>query len=116
MRKAGVGFHIDDPITDSRLLMRSAGLFVRAGMSRERALHALTMGGAIILDLQNRIGSLDRGKDADFVLLSGESHQRLYARARNLGRWEKGFRSRGSDGSPVRGRRLRCESAELHDR
>jgi imidazolonepropionase-like amidohydrolase len=72
MRKAGVGFHIDDPITDSRLLMRSAGLSVRAGMSREKALHALTMGGAIILDLQNRIGSLDRGKDADFVLLSGD--------------------------------------------
>jgi imidazolonepropionase-like amidohydrolase len=31
-----VGFHTDDYITDSRLFLRSAGLAVRAGMSREK--------------------------------------------------------------------------------
>ncbi|MDW8263507.1 MAG: amidohydrolase family protein, partial [Phycisphaerales bacterium] len=67
-----VGFHSDDPITDSRLFLRSAALSVRAGMKRDRALYALTMAGAIMLDLQDRIGSLEPGKDADLVILSGD--------------------------------------------
>src|SRR5205823_3673032 len=72
--KAGVlvGFHTDDGITDSRLFLRSAALAVRAGMSREKALYAMTMAGAIILDLKSRIGSLEAGKDADFLILSGD--------------------------------------------
>jgi len=34
-------------------------------------LRALTINGAEILDLQNRLGTLEPGKDADFVVLSG---------------------------------------------
>jgi imidazolonepropionase-like amidohydrolase len=67
-----VGFHTDDSITDSRWFLRSAGLAVRYGMSREKALYAMTMAGAIMLDLQDRIGSLEAGKDADFIVLSGD--------------------------------------------
>ncbi|GIU83086.1 MAG: amidohydrolase [Acidobacteria bacterium] len=67
-----VGFHTDDYITDSRLFLRSAGLAVRNGMSREKALYALTMAGAIMLDLDKRVGSLEVGKDADFIVLSGD--------------------------------------------
>jgi imidazolonepropionase-like amidohydrolase len=72
--KAGVlvGFHTDDYITDSRFLFRSAGIAVRAGMSREKALYGLTMANAIMLDLDKRVGSLEVGKDADFVVLSGD--------------------------------------------
>ncbi len=74
LEKAGalVGFHTDDYITDSRLFLRSAGLAVRAGMSREKALYGMTMANAIMLDLQTRVGSLETGKDADFVVLSGD--------------------------------------------
>lgn len=74
LEKAGalVGFHTDDSITDSRWFLRSGGLAVRAGMSRDKALYALTMAGAIMLDLQDRVGSLEAGKDADFVVLSGD--------------------------------------------
>ena len=74
LEKAGalVGFHTDDSITDSRWLLRSGGLAMRAGMSREKALYALTMAGAIMLDMQDRVGSLEAGKDADFVVLSGD--------------------------------------------
>jgi imidazolonepropionase-like amidohydrolase len=74
LEKAGVlvGFHTDDPITDSRLFLRSAALAVRAGMSREKALYGLTMAGAIMLGLQDRVGSLEVGKDADFIVLSGD--------------------------------------------
>ncbi len=74
LEKAGalVGFHTDDPITDSRLFLRSAGLAVRAGMTRDGALYGLTMAGARILELEKRIGSLEAGKDADFIVLSGD--------------------------------------------
>ncbi|HEY0658884.1 MAG TPA: amidohydrolase family protein [Pyrinomonadaceae bacterium] len=74
LEKAGalVGFHTDDYITDSRLFLRSAGLAVRAGMSREKALYGMTMAGAKMLDLDSRIGSLETGKDADFIVLSGD--------------------------------------------
>ncbi len=74
MDKAGVlvGYHTDDYITDSRFFLRSAGLGVRAGLSREKALYAVTMANAIMLDMQNRVGSLEKGKDADFIVLSGD--------------------------------------------
>ncbi|MDQ2844155.1 MAG: amidohydrolase family protein [Acidobacteriota bacterium] len=72
--KAGVmfGFHTDDPITDSRFLMRSAALAVRAGLPRDKALYGLTMANARIIGLESRVGSLEPGKDADFILLSGD--------------------------------------------
>lgn len=74
LEKAGVvtGFHTDDGITDSRWFLRSPALAVRAGMSREKALYSVTMANAIMLDLQSRVGSLEAGKDADFIVLSGD--------------------------------------------
>jgi len=74
LEEAGVdvGFHTDDPITDSRLFLRSAAIAVRYGMSREKALEGMTLAGARMLHLQERVGSLTKGKDADFVILSGD--------------------------------------------
>lgn len=74
LERAGVltAFHTDDWINDSRHFFRSAALGVRAGMSREKALYALTMAGAKMLDLGHRVGSLSVGKDADFIVLSGD--------------------------------------------
>ena len=74
LEKAGVqvSLHTDDWITDSRLFLRAAGLAVRAGMSRQGALAAVTIQGARQLDLAARVGSLEPGKDADFLVLSGE--------------------------------------------
>ncbi len=73
LEKAGVkvAFNTDDPITNSRLLLRSAALAIRGGMSEDAALKGLTIYPAEMLDLQNRVGSLTPGKDADFVILSG---------------------------------------------
>jgi imidazolonepropionase-like amidohydrolase len=74
LEKAGVevAFHTDDWITDSRLFLRSPALAVRAGMSRAGALRAVTIAGARMLGLADRIGTLEVGKDADFVILSGD--------------------------------------------
>lgn len=72
--KAGAlfGFHTDDGITDSRLFLRSAALAVRGGLDRAEALKAMTINGAKMLDLGDRVGSLKPGKDADFIVLSGD--------------------------------------------
>lgn len=74
LEKSGVSvaFHTDDGITDSRLFLRAAALSVRAGMSREKALEGLTIVGAKMLDLSSKVGSLEKGKDADFIILSGD--------------------------------------------
>jgi imidazolonepropionase-like amidohydrolase len=73
LEKAGVkvAFNTDDPITNSRLLLRSAALAVRGGMSEDAAMKGLTIYPAEMLDLQSRVGSLEPGKDADFIVLSG---------------------------------------------
>ncbi|MGM0546035.1 MAG: amidohydrolase family protein [Bacteroidota bacterium] len=74
LEEAGVpvGYHTDASITDTRLFMRSGAFGVRAGMSREGALEALTIQNAKMMDLEDRVGTLEEGKDADFVILSGD--------------------------------------------
>jgi imidazolonepropionase-like amidohydrolase len=91
LERAGalVGFHTDDYVSDSRFFLRQAGLAVRAGMSREKALYAMTLAGAEMLDLKDRVGSLDAGKDADFVLLSGDP---LSVYTKVLETWVEGVR------------------------
>ena len=74
LEEAGVdvSFNTDDNILDSRRFLRYGALNVRYGMSEEGALEALTLAGARALGLDDRVGSLEVGKDADLVVLSGE--------------------------------------------
>lgn len=74
LEKAGarIGYHTDASITDTRLFLRSAAFGVRSGMSRQKALEAVTIANAEMLDLQDRVGTLEEGKDADFIILSGD--------------------------------------------
>ena len=73
LEKAGVPIAIntDDSVTESRFLLRTAGLAVRGGLSEAEALKALTLNPAAMLHLERRVGSIESGKDADFVVLSG---------------------------------------------
>jgi imidazolonepropionase-like amidohydrolase len=61
-------FTTDFPVIPHYGIFYSAQMAVRHGLSEEMALKALTINGAKILGLDNRIGSLKSGKDADVVI------------------------------------------------
>ncbi|MFO0936288.1 MAG: amidohydrolase family protein [Gemmataceae bacterium] len=73
MNKAGVTVCVntDDFVTESRFFLRSGSIALRGGMSEIDALKTLTINPAKIMHLDHRIGSLEKGKDADFVILTG---------------------------------------------
>src|SRR6516225_4568628 len=73
LNKAGVkvAINTDDFITESRFFLRTGAIAVRGGMSEDAALRALTLHPAQMLHLDDRLGSLESGKDADFAILSG---------------------------------------------
>jgi imidazolonepropionase-like amidohydrolase len=48
-----------------------AALAYRQGLSDEAVLEALTVSPAKILGIQDRVGTLEKGKDADIVILRG---------------------------------------------
>ncbi len=74
LEQAGVdvSFNTDDGVTDSRFLLRAAAIAVRYGMTREGALRSVTQVPADQLGLGDRVGSLEVGKDADLIVLSGD--------------------------------------------
>ena len=74
LEKAGVklALHSDDGVIDSRFLIRTAGLAMRGGLSYEGALKSLTINAAEMLDLDDRVGSLEVGKDADLAVFDGD--------------------------------------------
>jgi imidazolonepropionase-like amidohydrolase len=74
LTRAGIKVMVntDDPVTESRFLLRTASIPVRGGLSPEVALKAITLHPAQALHLDDRVGSLETGKDADFVVLSGD--------------------------------------------
>ena len=74
LEAAGVplAYHTDDFVNDSRLFLRSAALGHRAGLSRAGALRSVTLSGAEMMGLEDRVGSLEVGKDADLCVLGGD--------------------------------------------
>lgn len=73
LEKQGVKVAIctDHPVIPIQYLPLCAGLAVRGGMSEEGALAAITRNPAEILGLEERIGTLTAGKDADIVVTEG---------------------------------------------
>src|SRR3984957_7870993 len=74
LTRAGIKVMVntDDPVTESRFLLRTAATNVRGGLPAEEALKTVTINPAQALHLDHQVGSLEKGKDADFVVLSGE--------------------------------------------
>ena len=58
--------------TGTRHLPLSAAYAVRNGLDPFDALKALTVSPARMLKLEGRLGSIERGRDADLVLWSGD--------------------------------------------
>lgn len=52
-------------------LLTMAAFAVRAGATPEQALRAITLTPAEILGVADRVGTLEKGKDADFAVLTG---------------------------------------------
>ena len=71
--KAKVQFAIisDHPVVPSSTLPLYAGLAVRYGLSEEAAIRAITLEPAKIMKIDDRVGSIETGKDADLVLWQG---------------------------------------------
>jgi imidazolonepropionase-like amidohydrolase len=65
-----VVFHSDSGNQIQRLWLDAAKA-VRYGMDRQKAFEALTINPAWVLGLEDRIGSIEKGKDADIVIFSG---------------------------------------------
>lgn len=61
----------DAPILSIDSLIHHAGEAVRSGLEVERALKMITINPAKILGLDDRIGSIEEGKDADILLFQG---------------------------------------------
>ena len=72
--RAGVQVSIitDSPVIPQQYLPLCAGLAVKAGMDPFSALKAITINPAKHLDIEDRVGSLEVGKDADIVLTDGD--------------------------------------------
>lgn len=70
LAKAGVPTAIitDHPVVPIQYLPLCAALAVREGMDEEEALAAITCNPAKICGIDDRVGTLETGKDADFVV------------------------------------------------
>jgi imidazolonepropionase-like amidohydrolase len=72
MSRAGVKVAIQtDEMSAVKYLTINAALAVREGMSEDAALKAITRYPAEIIGVDERVGSLESGKDADVVVFSG---------------------------------------------
>ena len=74
LAKAGVTIAIttDHPVVPVNFLAHQAALAVKDGLDRETAMRALTINPARIAGIDDRLGSIEPGKDADLVIWSGD--------------------------------------------
>ena len=73
LNEAGILFSIttDHPVALIQTLPLCAGLAVKYGLPVEEGLKAITINAARICRVDDRVGSLKKGKDADIVVFSG---------------------------------------------
>lgn len=73
LSKAGlkVAIMTDHPCVPEQHLCLCAAIAVREGMDEREALKAITINAAEITGIHGRVGSLEKGKDADLVIFDG---------------------------------------------
>ncbi len=62
----------DHGVTPTQYLPIYAALSIKAGMKETDALKAITINPAEILGIDDRVGSIEKGKDADLIVFSGD--------------------------------------------
>lgn len=74
LAEAGVKIALitDHPVVPVTHLVLQATLAVREGLDRDEAIRAITINPAEIMGIDDRVGSLEVGKDADVVVWSGD--------------------------------------------
>ncbi|HET9829468.1 MAG TPA: amidohydrolase [Nocardioidaceae bacterium] len=96
LARAGVQIAIttDHPVVPINFLVHQATLAVKEGLDRDEALRAITINPARIMGLDDRVGSLAPGKDADVVIWSGDPldvmsrAQRVFVGGREVYMWD----------------------------
>jgi imidazolonepropionase-like amidohydrolase len=84
----------DHPVVPINFLIHQATLSVKEGLDPRTALEAVTINPARILGVDDRIGSLEPGKDADLVIWSGDPldvtsrAERAYVDGREIYRYD----------------------------
>jgi imidazolonepropionase-like amidohydrolase len=66
-----VSLHTDNPVIEERDYIEQASIINHYGMPDEAALQTVTINPAKILGIDNRVGSIDTGKDADLTIWTG---------------------------------------------
>ena len=61
----------DSPVSEEQYLPLCAGKAIASGLDEFTALQAVTINAAKHIEVQDRVGSIEEGKDADFVLVKG---------------------------------------------
>lgn len=79
LHKAGIEIAIctDHPVIPIQYLPLSAGVCIKGGLDKTEALKAITINPAKIAEIDDRVGSIEVGKDADLSVLDGEFYDVL---------------------------------------
>lgn len=74
LRDGGVKFALQSTSSTlgTRFLWYQAATAVRYGLTRQEALRAITLSPAEIIGMGDRVGSLEKGKDANLLILTGD--------------------------------------------
>ncbi len=59
-------------VPKTRVVLFEAGVAAANGLGKENALKMLTIDAAKLLDIDDRVGSLEKGKDADIAMFDGD--------------------------------------------
>lgn len=71
-RGVNVAIITDSPILSEESLYHHMGEAVREGLAQERVIRMVTINPAVQLGIDDRLGSLEPGKDADIILVKGK--------------------------------------------